>query len=418
MTEMSTVFPQTIDDAMKFEKAAEMIKELMCHPLFIPFPTSIEDSYKFGWARGIAFVADSVYQGNWHKWLEILAAGEYVNGDPVPVIELSASGNSEVTKMLNKAMQTVYVSGVGMYEFVEWIGYALGISWFKKPKISEKEWKYLYENIDFSLYFKYPADYLSVFLAENGQSGVLDFFPTPMSVAALMAKILEADDYDYSTSVIEPCLGTGALVLSSKALNIVGTELSHLVVRAAAIQAFFYKPSMLYVPHPVIGLHFSKEEMRLNRFFEFDTNTRIYCGDTLFGEFMCPKNIFQEDSEMIDVYLMPMDLSKNELYQYRNEMLKDWAELDAETKFKIVKAQARNLGFQQSLSNPPFSAKYDKERAEMIQKKNEEFLKKFEDETVHPLIAAVEKEIEEKIELTLTENSKGKISKDQLMFVF
>ncbi|MGG3805812.1 hypothetical protein [Metabacillus fastidiosus] len=414
---MTNIFDQ-IDN----EKSKELF-EMMAHPLFTPFPTSIEDSYHFGWARGIALLADSVYFGNWYKWLSILGKGEWQEGEPFPYTEINTTGNEEVRKMLKKSFEPLQYHGVRACEFIEWIGFALGLSWFKKPNIDEKQWEHLYKTVNFELFYKYPSDYLSYFLAENGSSGHLDYYPTPLHVTIMMNKMLEIDsDAEMLTrTVFEPCLGTGAMTLPSKSLNVVGADLNHLMVRAAAIQAFFYKPSMLYVPKPVIGVHFDRKELRINKYFEFETDTRIYQGDSLLGEYTAPKSIFLEDSEFVDVYFHALDLEKHEIYQYEEDLEHPWESLSKEKRFEIVKAMAREIRPDNVLTNPPFNMKisqHEREKINEIERRNKEFLALRENKQRLSMFHTIEKEVEKEIEIAKSTSKSKNIDDGQLMLVF
>ncbi|WP_066297442.1 hypothetical protein [Bacillus sp. FJAT-29937] len=401
----------------------EQIVQIMGHPLFVPFPRSIEDSYHFGWARGICLFADTIYHSNWFNWLSILGKGEWKLGDPTPKIDMSPSGNDEVRKMMKKSYEPLSHRGLRAYEFLEWIGYAIGLSWFKKPSIDEKSWKHLYETFDFSKFYEFPSDYFSMFLAENGQSGVADYFPTPLHVTIFMNKILECNDREDEGSFIdtvwEPCVGTGAMTLPSTSLNIVAADLNHIMVRAAAIQAFFYKPSMLYVPRPVVGIHADPKTLTINRYYEFNTDTRIFNGNSLLGEFSCPKSIFLEDSEFVEVYFGAIDLEKHEIYQFEDELEKPWETLDKELQIKIVQAMSREIQPQKVMTNPPFNMKlpsFEKARIEEIHKRNEVFLEMRESKKRLALFQSIEKEVEEKIKIAASDDRKT--GKEQLMFVF
>lgn len=51
----------------KIELSEEQIKqlaEISLHPLFTPFPQSIEDSYKFAWCRGLVMYTETILHGN------------------------------------------------------------------------------------------------------------------------------------------------------------------------------------------------------------------------------------------------------------------------------------------------------------------------------------------------------------------
>ncbi len=405
------------------EEKIFQIHQIMKHPLFTPFPRQFEDSYNFGWARGTVFYCDTVLDGNWYKWFSIIGKGDFKSGDPVPEVKISATRSPEVIKMLEKAFSSLQRISLGVFEFLEWIGFALGLSWFKKPNIPEREWKYLYETVDFSLFLQYPADYLSYFLAEHGQSGALSYYPTPSQVSIMIMKMLEIDEEQaLISSTFEPCIGAGSMILPSRSLNCVGADLSNIMVRAAAIQMFFYKPSMLYVPNPIIGLHFDREEQRINKYFEFNSDTRIYVGDSLKGEYEAPINIFKENSEFTEVYVHPIDLEKRELYKYDDDLSLPWESLTKIKRFEIVKAMAREINFDSSVTNPPFNLKlseFEKKSFEEIRIRNEKFLANRTQKKCHSIFEFIEEEVNEKIEIGLTnKNTKKSVAQNQLMFTF
>jgi len=70
-------------------------------------------------------------------------------------------------------------------------------------------------------------------------------------------------------------------------------------------------PYLLYVPQPILDIHVDTHHKRINKYFEFDTDTRIYHGDSLLGEYTAPTNIFMEDAPMVDIYVKPLDYEKN-----------------------------------------------------------------------------------------------------------
>ncbi len=399
----------------------QQLEEMMAHPLWTAFPQSVEDSYRFGWARSTCFLADTLYFGNWYKWLTILGKGEWKKGDPYPYLTISESGNEAVKKMLKKSFEPVSYKGVRPYEFLSWIGYAIGLAWFEKPNMDKDSWEHLYRTFDFSLFYQFPSDYLSVFLAENGSSGALDYYPTPLSLSKAMNLMLQGDEEEkvLTDLMYDPCTGTGALILPSKSLNIVASDLSHLMVRAAAIQAFFYKPSVIYVPRPIIGIHADPKELRINKYFEFDVNSRIYQGDALTGEFIAPVNIFLEGSEFVDVYFHPLNLKKHKIYDYEQELAKPWNTIEREKQIEIVAAMAREIMPDQTISNPPFNMKMPKREQENIQsiiRSNKEFIDSRKGNSMMNLFNQIQTEAAAKTEFILA-NSTGK-NKEQLMFVF
>lgn len=115
---------------------------------------------------------------------------------------------------------------------------------------------FLEEHFPWEGLIQHPADYMSTFLVLNGSSGNLEYYPTPMTITTAISRMLNISvEPNLTDSVLEPCLGPGAMLLPVKALNLVGMDLSLLMVKAACIQAFFYKPSLLFVPTPIVGIH-------------------------------------------------------------------------------------------------------------------------------------------------------------------
>lgn len=384
------------------------LRLIECHPLYVEPATSVDTSYRFGWNRGLAMKVETVIRGRWFKWLNIIHHGELNSGEALPSCTMdNAAGTNEVQRMLQRCMNHVRSEGERADVLIDWIGYSLGISWCKRPTISEKLWNNLYQEFDISLFLLHPSDHLSHFMAEEGnQSGLNGYFPTPISITTLINMILGSDNPHMTVqSVFEPCLGAGAMLLPTNSLAPVGVDLNLLLVKAASIQAFCYLPPLLYTPSPIIGLHYSREEARLNKYFEFRTNTRIYCGDSLIGELKAPLNIFQEDSEWIDIFLNPLDLQKREVFQYEEEMAKPWSSLSKEMKYKIVVAQARELGFDCVASNPPFGKlnRYTLERIEEIEASNKLFVEQrkkrlaLQNIAPHPMVEEIHEDVEIKM---------------------
>lgn len=328
----------------------------------------------FGWKRGALWTIDSKSHQLWEKWFYLIEKGSYIHGDPFPEIKLADQVDKKTYKQLEDSYQSVYHLGVTTSDFIDWICFAIGISWCSdKPRISEKAHELLQASFPWEALMVHPADYLSQFLAVNGSSGVLDYYPTPTSVSVLLAKMMQPDIRE---SVLEPCIGAGGIILNTNTLNMVGMDLNLLMVKAACIQAFFYKPQLLYTPTPLDNVHLNSIG-QVKSYFEFDTNTRIYHGDSLLGEFSAPKHIFQQHSEIVNIYVQPYRERNRLIHYVHSYKLNDWMDLTKSERFKVVKAFARELHFDCILTNPPFNLKmggeYKKEMEE-IRKDNEAFL--------------------------------------------
>lgn len=396
--------------------------------IFVQPPQSVEDSHRFGWMRGIALMTETLINGRWYEWLRVNALGRLPEDIEWPDVSMGmySSGKHEVSKMLEDCMKYVYQHGLRVDVFLDWIGYALGIAWFKKPTMPESLWGQLYRSFNLDLFYMFPSDYFSEFLATHGYSGVADYFPTPLNITIMMNMIAEPQLYE---TLYEPCLGAAAQLLPSRSLNMIGTDLNPAMVKTASIQAFLYQPALLYTPHPIKGIHFDEKEMRMCRYFEFTTNTRIYCGDSLMGEFTAPRDIFDESSEHIDVYLSPVDLQKRELYKYEEEMMMPWDELPKEIKWKIVVAQSREFPMDVCLSNPPFNmsvGKFWRDNLSRIEDNNVKFLQEREQrlelwqEKYAKQPAAVFQSIEDDVKhrIVIVEKQAKNVIKGQLAFEF
>jgi|GEM_PF-3333442 len=349
--------------------------ELQYSPLWTEPPQDVKDSYRFGWMRGMGLMIETMLYGRWYAWLSILAKGSYQDGDmPKNPVRSSPIMNTPAYKMLTKCMDRVYHRGYRITDFIEWIGYALGISYCKRPSIPDSLWEELYREFSLDLLFLEPTDVLSTFVAEHGQKGHLDYFPTPIQVTEAINMMLNSSPTD---SQFEPCIGGAAMVLPSNCLNLVGADLSLTMVKVACIQAFLFLPSLLYVPKPIMGLHINPETKTIHRYFEFNTDTRIYWGNSLLGEYRAPIRIFEEESKQIDIFVHPVDLRKREIFQYEEDLHQPWNSLSDDRKIQIIKAHAREIKFECITTNPPFNAKLSRSEAEIIRQlveSNQKFL--------------------------------------------
>lgn len=362
----------------------QMTEQIKQDPLYTPVTNDVKNSHTFGWMRGYTLEVETMIRGKWFSWLSIVKRGEYNEDyDYMPALELyPLIKSSPVKDMFKKCMSSHLAYGVDGSLLLDWIGYGLGISYFSKPKISDELWSHWFKHFDIGLMLLYPADYLSHFLIEYGnQSGRLDFYPTAHSLTTLMQKLINNSSKFVSTnSCYEPCSGTASLLLESNSINLVATDLSYTMVKATAIHAFLYLPYLLYVPYPILNIHVSSEEKRISKYFEFDTDTRIYQGDSLIGEYSAPSHIFEESSPLNEIYLNPLKYEKNSAIwtkiKYHNRA---WESLTSEERFEVVRAQARHIKFDHVITNPPFSnhSKYIQEKINKIYESNKGFLEKY-----------------------------------------
>ncbi|MGL4819010.1 MAG: hypothetical protein ACRC5C_03375 [Bacilli bacterium] len=352
------------------------------HRLYIEPALTAEEAFeRFGWARTNLMNAESNYAGYWTHWLKCIEEEHFKTPENLSFYQ-ARQPNIEFRKQLQKEMDAIRTHGYYADAFLQWIAFAIGISYVKKNPLPYELHERLYNNLDLEDFWRYSADYFSLLLAMNGQNGVADYFPTPSGLSQLLSELttgMMTDMDKAKMSVYEPFLGAGSIMLSTPTWNFYGTELCHAPALASAIQAFFYKPSALYCPSALIGMHLCVNGFE--SYFEYDTDTRIYIGDTVFGEYRAPKNIFEENSEWVDVYLYAKDLSKNEMFKYIGVDYENWLLIDPMLRFDIIKAYARTIKPDSFITNPPFSPKFtstQKEKMDRIENENRMFVRTME----------------------------------------
>jgi hypothetical protein len=142
--------------------------------------------------------------------------------------------------------------------FVDWLLWGLGSALIDKfpTEISEEISWYWYTHFDMSLLLLHPTDYMawgSCELANMSHSGNANgYFPTPMPICIMMSKLtqmqIQAPDKDIRSKVIDPCLGTGSMLLeaSNHSLRLYGQDISLDMVKMSTVNAWLYIPWLAY----------------------------------------------------------------------------------------------------------------------------------------------------------------------------
>ena len=143
---------------------------------------------EFGWRRETCLQIDHEAFRVWEAWTTIINTGEFREGQEAPYAPISTSGDVSVIKTLQKCIDVAARYGYRAHDLIDWMGYAIGISWCSKaPTFNADVEAYLEEHFPWEGLIQKPADYLSGILAMNGSSGHLDYYPTPQSVSSLIA---------------------------------------------------------------------------------------------------------------------------------------------------------------------------------------------------------------------------------------
>lgn len=103
-----------------------------------------------------------------------------------------------------------------------------------------------YKTFNLGLFLKYPHDYLGDFAAEmvgNGKNNPTAYFPTPMNVCVMIAKMTMIDA-NKTSSVCDPCVGSGRLLMvaSNYSINIYGMDIDFRILQICKANMWMYVP--------------------------------------------------------------------------------------------------------------------------------------------------------------------------------
>jgi hypothetical protein len=106
------------------------------------------------------------------------------------------------------------------------------------------------------------ADIFGLLFTERVGSGKYNpnaFFPTPQTVSNMMAAMVMEGSTDKMSSVLDPCVGTGRMLLaaSNYSVQLFGCDIDRMCVLACSLNAALFMPWMLVpkgeaMPEPTI----------------------------------------------------------------------------------------------------------------------------------------------------------------------
>lgn len=126
-----------------------------------------------------------------------------------------------------------------------WLGWALGVTSEPArlgPGVNEE----LYRKFDLGPWLTHPTDYLGQFLAETRGGGWNPnaFYPTPVHVCEMMARMTQSDQDWRTAKARDPCVGTGRMLMvaSNFCLRLFGQDIDPMVVLITKINMALYAP--------------------------------------------------------------------------------------------------------------------------------------------------------------------------------
>ena len=259
-------------------------KEECDRPLKTEYIPHLKRDLKSGWLFPHLYNHDALLHGRWEYWhrLQLVPANKFhLLQEPDPQIRLTniqqhilpkelippisfceggVSSQNKGRKMLEICLDKMLTAGgytsllARIEYFLDWLLYGFGHPhpWFTQlpaePSACEGCSMVLYQLFNLFHLLYQPQDYWGNLIVEakgKGSQKHTGYFPTPNTVAIAMAKMLFSDNLDTRLQIgYEPAIGTGVMTLepSNQVLNMVGTDIDKLLLKACLVNWYLYCP--------------------------------------------------------------------------------------------------------------------------------------------------------------------------------
>ena len=211
-----------------------------------------------GWMTPYLLQIDTFTWGRWEYWCQ-MAETQKLPDEPIPQIDFLDHPHPKTLKMLERCLDIC--SGIGEWRtmgkttyveyLLDWILYAFGVQKElpKPPKSSGgyDTFSMLYQVFCLDALIAYPYDYIGYLMADTSIGKQWDFYPTPICLTNLMARMLHGEPGETDRrleTVCDPCVGTGRTLLlaSNHSLRLSGQDINHLCVKATLVNFWLYAP--------------------------------------------------------------------------------------------------------------------------------------------------------------------------------
>lgn len=221
--------------------------------------TEILERIKPGWIIPYLVRLDNMFSKRWNYWLRTIEAKKILD-DPIPKIDWLQFPDKITLKNLNDCIDLAY-NRTGQQSFnlfIQWLLYGFGDKSIQElpsnldSKVSIEWYKLFNLGLFLQNPYDYFGDYIAVYLGKGNYHG---FYPTPMTVSIMMAN-MTMDITAKTKSVMDPCVGTGRLLLvaSNYSLDLYGVDINYDIVNACKVNLWFYVPWVIYRTGNIEGL--------------------------------------------------------------------------------------------------------------------------------------------------------------------
>ncbi|AGY57997.1 type I restriction-modification system subunit M [Gloeobacter kilaueensis] len=215
-----------------------------------------------GWMRPLLFEMDTILWGRWEYWLQTQEAGHLLER-LIPQIAFLDDSHNYARRMIERCLDAIgcgwsgWSSWSNFNTLLDWILFGLGHgNAHTPPPLDQRIQGQLYQTFELGALQLWPHDYWGALLAENRHGRHNGFYPTPLPVCELMAKMLFVESGDPATGrptiwpdcrarlVYEPCVGTGRMLMvaSNYSLRLSGCDIDPTVLKACLVNLWLYAP--------------------------------------------------------------------------------------------------------------------------------------------------------------------------------
>lgn len=230
----------------------------------VPFDADIEKPRSTrnskGWLLSHLLAWETVENGRWFYWYKAKNR-KRIPTDPIPQLWFHESGESAAAyKMIDKCVEKLrYNTWDAFQDLVDWLLWGLGWKDARFPEINDDQDNWLYRNFDLKLLLD-PADHLGYYyenaVVSRYKQKANGFFSTPIDVCNLMARMIYGKETDKSAAILEPCAGTGKMLMvsSNYSLNLRGMDIDGFLVKICILNGYLFMP-WLVAPDDFVDNH-------------------------------------------------------------------------------------------------------------------------------------------------------------------
>ncbi len=218
----------------------------------LPFVTDDPKPWDYqGWLLPYRIGAEAhpVVASRYDYVIRTKLAGKLLD-EPLPQIEFIGEGSRDAAAGLKQIEKMIGIiehrssSWNTFRDICEWLGFALGVT-AERPTLAEDLQDKLYRFFNLEPWLLFPTDYLGEALCQTSHGRKNGYFPTPMTICTMLAKMTFPDGQDCRhLTAHDPAVGSGRTLLaaSNYSMRLFGQDNDPLVVLICKINFALYAP--------------------------------------------------------------------------------------------------------------------------------------------------------------------------------